>query len=41
MQANRLLLTPEQFKKRMEQEDRDIDNYTSPVDQGFIPEDDR
>jgi len=34
MQTNRLLLTPEQYEQRLQDEDRDIGNYTSPVDQG-------
>jgi CheY-like chemotaxis protein len=38
MQTNRLLLTPEQYEQRLQEEDTDIENYTNPVDQREEPE---
>lgn len=35
MQTNRLLLTPEQFAQRAQEEDRDIAKYTKPVDENL------
>ena len=33
MQTNRLLLTPEQYAQRVQEENDDIEKYTAPIDQ--------
>ena len=38
MQTNRMLLTPEQFARRAQEEDKDIENYTKAVDQSIAPD---
>ena len=37
MQTNRLLLTPEQYEQRLQEENQDIENYTNPVVQREEP----